>query len=166
MGKKNKWKHGLLALSAVFCQLAMPSGAAAQDGQGMAGVWENEDIGVVDVQPCEHNQSKFCGYLIDASPEAIEKFELRVNETSSNLRGMLVMTDLEPNEQGSKFSDGRFENTDRSRAQSAELTIKYDGQVMNVRASIGWFGESFSFKRVPEQLAGVQHVAKAPGNNS
>ncbi|TNE29342.1 MAG: DUF2147 domain-containing protein [Alphaproteobacteria bacterium] len=85
-----------------------------------------------------------------ASPKAIEEFKLRVDETSRNIQGLMVMSDLAPNEKGSKFEDGRFRNTDNSQAQSATLTVKLDGEALNVRASIGWFGENFKFNRVTE----------------
>ena len=73
----------------------------------------------------------------------------------------MVMSDLTPNAEGSKFEDGRFSNTDNSQAQSAKLTVKMDGAALNVRASIGWFGENFQFDRVNE--AGME-MASARGS--
>jgi len=145
------------ALTAVFSQLAMPGGAMAGEQNDITGTWENESIGVVDIQPCENDTSKFCGYLKEASPKAMEEFELKVSDPSADVSGMVVINNLQPNEEGSKFTDGKFQNTDNSNAQDAELSIEFDGEVMNVRASIGWFGEDFAFNRVeaPEQVAKI-----------
>lgn len=158
--KSNKLKSGLLALSVMFSALAAAP-SMAQDANDMTGVWANEDIGVVEIAPCDDNKSKFCGYLLMASPEAVEEFKLRVDKTSQSIQGLMVMSDLTPNAEGSKFEDGRFSNTDNSQAQSAKLTVKMDGAALNVRASIGWFGENFQFDRVSE--AGME-MASARGS--
>ena len=147
----SKFKRtALLTLSILFSGLAASPAVLAGGANDMTGTWENEEIGVVEIAPCEDNASKFCGYLQMASPTAIDEFKLRVDETSRNIQGLMVMSDLSPNEEGSKFEDGRFRNTDNSQAQSATLTVKMDGEALNVRASIGWFGENFKFNRVIE----------------
>jgi len=152
MAEKSKFrKAGLIALSVMFSALAAAPAVFAQDASNdMKGTWQNDDIGVVEIAPCADNQSKFCGYLLEASPEAIEEFQLRVDKTSQSVRGLMVISDLIPNEEGTKFQEGRFQNTDSSRAQSATLTVKLDGEALNVRASVGWFGEDFKFSRVVE----------------
>ena len=156
----NTLRKSLLSLTVLFCAVAaLPS--HAENKSDLEGTWENENIGVVEIQPCKDNSSKFCGYLLETTPEAMESFQLRVDQTSQNIRGMLVMTDLDSNEDGDKLNDGRFQNTNSAQAQKAELNIKYDGEVMNVRASIGWFGENFKFKRVQAQ-AETNLLAKAP----
>ena len=143
-------RTAFLTLSLLFSGLAAAPAVMAGGASDMEGVWENEEIGVVEIAPCKDNDSKFCGYLQMASPKAMEEFKLRVDETSRNIQGLMVMSDLTPNEEGSKFEDGRFRNTDNSQAQSATLTVKLDGEALNVRASIGWFGENFKFNRVTE----------------
>ncbi|MBL1148253.1 MAG: DUF2147 domain-containing protein [Pseudomonadota bacterium] len=143
-------RTAFLTLSILFSGLAAAPAVMAGGANDMEGVWENEEIGVVEIAPCKDNDSKFCGYLQMASPTAIEEFKLRVDKTSRSIQGLMVMSDLTPNAEESKFEDGRFRNTDNSQAQSATLTIKLDGEALNVRASIGWFGEDFKFNRVTE----------------
>ena len=159
--KSNKLKSGLLALSVMFSALAAAP-SVAQDANTMAGVWENEEIGVVEIAPCDENKSKFCGYLLMASPEAVDEFKLRVDKTSQSIYGLMVMSDLTPSDDGSKFEQGRFSNTDNSQAQSAKLTVKMDGAALNVRASIGWFGENFKFSRVSEDKRVVASARMTP----
>jgi|TARA_R110002124_G_scaffold176081_11_gene344034 hypothetical protein len=143
-------RTAFLTLSILFSGLAAAPAVMAGGANDMEGVWENEEIGVVEIAPCKDNDSKFCGYLQMASPTAIEEFKLRVDKTSRSIQGLMVMSDLTPNAEESKFEDGRFRNTDNSQAQSATLTVKLDGEALNVRASIGWFGEDFKFNRVTE----------------
>lgn len=164
--KSGKLKSGLVALSVMFSALAAAP-SMAQDAHAMTGVWENEDIGVVEIAPCDNNKSKFCGYLLMASPEAIEEFKLRVDKTAQSIQGLVVMSDLTPDAEGSKFEDGRFRNTDNAQAQSAKLTVKMDGTALNVRASIGWFGENFKFNRVTETetvMASARHTPPRAGS--
>ncbi len=147
MIKNKKLRHGLQSLAILFTSLAATQAMASPTEHDIEGAWQNDEIGTVEIQPCKNNQSKFCGYLLDASPTAIEEFQLRVDKTSQNIRGLLVMNNLTPNDDGAKLTGGKFQNTDSSQAQSATLTIKYQGAAINVRASIGWFGENFKFTK-------------------
>lgn len=147
MINNTKLRKGLLSLAVLFTSLAASQAMAAPTNNDIEGTWQNDEIGTVEIQPCKTNQSKFCGYLLDASPTAIEEFQLRVDKTSQNIRGLLVMDNLTPDDDGQKLTGGKFQNTDSSQAQSATLTIKYQGAAINVRASIGWFGENFKFTK-------------------
>lgn len=165
MIKNKKLRHGLFSLTVLFTSLASSQAMAYGPEHDIEGTWKNDEIGTVEIQPCKNNQSKFCGYLLDASPTAIEEFKLRVDKTSQNIRGLLVMDNLTLDEDGNKLTGGKFQNTDSSQAQSATLTIKYQGTAINVRASIGWFGENFKFTKASPTYQYAQQRNPASPNS-
>lgn len=162
MSKRNTLKNLGLSLVTVFAAATAPT-AVSDDNHPVNGVWENENIGTVNIQPCPERTSKFCGFLVEASPEAVEEFGLRVHDTIDSMEDIIVMSGLESGRRGDRLQNGRFENTDNGKAQRAKLSISFDGEnVMNVRASIGIFGESFEFTRVPEERVTIASQTTKP----
>jgi hypothetical protein len=140
-----------------FCALlllamASVSTVARAEGMKVAQIndtaWTTEDDSIsVVFKPCRENAEMLCGYLKTASPEAVKRFGL--SAPPEKLGGLCIIEGLRP-ESGSRFSGGRFVNTQDDNVRAARVSLQHaPGASLKVVAARWIFSRTLLFKPNP-----------------
>ena len=122
--------------------------ATAQPAQINDTAWTTEDDSIsVVFKPCDKNAEMLCGYLKTASPEAVKRFGL--SASPERLGGLCIIEGLRP-ESGSRFSGGRFVNTQDDNVRAARVSLQHaPGASLKVVAARWIFSRTLLFKPNP-----------------
>lgn len=122
--------------------------ATAQTAKINDTAWTTEDDSIsVVFKPCDKNAEMLCGYLKTASPEAAKRFGLSV--PPEKLGGLCIIEGLRP-ESGSRFSGGRFVNTQDENVRAARVSLQHaPGTSLKVVAARWVFSRTLLFKPNP-----------------
>jgi len=107
--------------------------------------WTTEDDSIsVVFKLCDKNSEMLCGYLKNATPEAAKRFGL--SAPPEKLGGLQIIEGLRP-ESGSRFSGGRFVNTQDDNVRAARVSIFHaPGSGLKVVAARWVFSRTLLFK--------------------
>lgn len=137
-------------LCALLLTAAMAGSPAQADSMKLAAAinetsWTTEDDSVsVVFKLCEQNSEMLCGYLQNATPEAARRFGLAV--PPEKLGGLRIIEGLRP-ENGSRFSGGRFVNTQDDNVRAARVSLQHaPGASLRVVAARWIFSRTLVFK--------------------
>lgn len=139
------WLCALLFLAA-----ATPSSSVRAESVELAAAindtsWTTEDDSIsVEFKLCEQNSEMLCGYLKNSSPEAARRFGL--SAPPEKIGGLRIIEGLRP-ESGSRFSGGRFVNTQDDNIRAARVSLLHaPGASLKVVAARWVFSRTLLFK--------------------
>lgn len=154
------FKRSILSIAAAFTAVASPL-SIAQKNHIIEGFWKNDQIGLVDVRPCDHKPREYCAYAVKIPAKAAEQLSQDIKRYPGQGQGVLIVERLKAKD-NQTLDNGRLENINSSLARRATIRISYkDSRTATLSGRMMFFHKSIDFTR-PDPQTIAPFTPKSP----